>query len=112
MTQANGATTVTKIALGLATIAAGSFLLDKRPLAQRQKNQARTIKGLAISDVRAPHRNLDPPATVTAAKRLNRAAGMLALSVLADSSIEHYRGSFQNKAMFTPLMVSRSFSSI
>jgi hypothetical protein len=106
MTQANGATTVTKIALGLATIAAGSFLLDKRPLAQRQKNQARTIKGRAISDVRAPHRNLDPPATVTAAKRLNRAAGMLALSVLADSSIEHYRGSFQNKAMFTPLMVS------
>ena len=31
---------------------------------------------------------------------------MLALSVLADSGIEHYRGSFQNKAMFTPLIVS------
>ena len=107
MTQANGAT-VTKIALGLATIAAGSFLLDKRPLAQRQKNHARSIKihAQAISDVRAPRPNLDPPATVTAAKRLNRAAGMLAFSVLADSGIEHYRGSFQNKAMFTPLIVS------
>lgn len=47
-----------------------------------------------------------PAATVTAARRLNRSAGMLALSVLADSAVEHYRGSFQNKAMFTPLIVS------
>jgi hypothetical protein len=46
------------------------------------------------------------PANVKAAQRLNRAAGMLALSVLADSAVEHYRGSFQNKAMFTPLVVS------
>ena len=26
--------------------------------------------------------------------------------MLADSAIEHYRGSFENKAMFTPLVVS------
>jgi hypothetical protein len=31
---------------------------------------------------------------------------MLALSVLADSAVEHYRGSFENKAMVTPLVVS------
>ena len=43
---------------------------------------------------------------MTAARRLNRAAGTLAVSVLADSAIEHYRGSFENKAMFTPLLVS------
>jgi hypothetical protein len=43
---------------------------------------------------------------VRAARRLNRAAGTLAASVLADSSVEHYRGSFKNKAMFTPLIVS------
>ena len=47
-----------------------------------------------------------PAATVVAARRLNRAAGTLALSVLADSAVEHYRGSFKNKAMFTPLAVS------
>jgi hypothetical protein len=41
-----------------------------------------------------------------AARRLNRAAGTLATSVLTDSAIEHYRGSFKNKAMFTPLVVS------
>jgi hypothetical protein len=45
-------------------------------------------------------------ATVIAARNLNRAAGLLAASVLADSAVEHYRGSFHNKAMFTPLVVS------
>ena len=45
-------------------------------------------------------------ATVTPARRLNRAAGMLAFSVLADSTIEHYRGSFKNRLMYTPILVS------
>jgi hypothetical protein len=45
-------------------------------------------------------------AAVIAARRLNRAAGTLAASVLADSGIEHYRGSFKNKAMFLPLWIS------
>lgn len=45
-----------------------------------------------------------PAAAVKAARRLNRAAGMLATSVLADSAVEHYRGSFQNRAMYTPLL--------
>ncbi|MBV8576847.1 MAG: hypothetical protein JOZ58_17645 [Acetobacteraceae bacterium] len=45
-------------------------------------------------------------ATVRAARRLNRAAGILATSVLTDSATEHYRGSFHNRAMYTPLAVS------
>ena len=45
-------------------------------------------------------------AHVKAARRLNRAAGVLATSVLADSAVEHYRGSFENKAMFIPLVTS------
>ena len=56
-----------------------------------------------------PRQPLDPKASVRAAQRLNRAAGVLAASVLADSAVEHYRGSFANKAMFTPL-VSASLS--
>lgn len=44
--------------------------------------------------------------TVTAARRLNRAAGLIATSTLLDSGIEHWRGSFHNKAMVTPLVVS------
>ncbi len=47
-----------------------------------------------------------PTAVVTAARRLNRAAGVIAMSVLIDSAMEHYRGNFHNKAMFTPLVTS------
>ena len=49
---------------------------------------------------------LDPTAAVRAARRLNRAAGVLAASVLADSAVEHYRGAFANRAMFTPLVTA------
>ncbi len=54
---------------------------------------------------RAPER-LPPGDAVHAARRLNRAAGVLAASVLADSAVEHYRGSFHNRAMFTPLVAA------
>ncbi|MEO6968921.1 MAG: hypothetical protein ABI132_10795 [Rhodanobacteraceae bacterium] len=37
---------------------------------------------------------------------MNRAAGLIATSTLLDSAVEHYRGSFHNKAMYTPLIVS------
>lgn len=40
---------------------------------------------------------------------MNRAAGVIASAVLADSAIEHYRGSFHNKAMISPL-VAATFS--
>ena len=45
-------------------------------------------------------------ATVRAARRLNRAAGTLAAVRPGRQRVEHYRGSFKNKAMFTPLIVS------
>ncbi len=44
--------------------------------------------------------------TVLAARRLNRAAGTIAASVLIDSAMEHYRGAFKNKAMYTPIVSS------
>lgn len=47
-----------------------------------------------------------PAAVITAARRLNRAAGTIAASVLIDSAMEHYRGNFHNKAMWTPLVTS------
>ncbi len=40
---------------------------------------------------------------VVASRGLNRAAGLLAAAVLADSAVEHYRGSFENPAMVAPL---------
>lgn len=39
-------------------------------------------------------------------RQINVAAALLSLSVLGDSGIEHYRGSFQNRAMYVPLGVS------
>ena len=74
-------------ALGLATLAA-----------TRLRQQATLFPG-------APAR-LDPDAAVHAARRLNRAAGVLAASVLADSAVEHYRGQFHNRAMLTPLVTA------
>ncbi|MBY4693315.1 hypothetical protein K6W21_04315 [Burkholderia latens] len=41
-----------------------------------------------------------------AARLLNRSALLLAGSVLADSGIEHYRGTFHNRAMIAPLAAS------
>ena len=43
---------------------------------------------------------------VSAARRLNRAAGTIAGSVLIDSAMEHYRGKFHNKAMWTPIITA------
>ncbi len=49
---------------------------------------------------------VDAPGAIKAARRLNRAAGIIATSVLIDSGMEHYRGAFENKAMYTPIAVS------
>jgi hypothetical protein len=46
------------------------------------------------------------PAAVRAGRGLNRASGVLAVAVLLDSAVEHYRGSFENKAMISPLVSS------
>lgn len=43
---------------------------------------------------------------VDAARSLDRGAGLLATSVALDSAMEHYRGDFQNRAMYTPLITS------
>jgi hypothetical protein len=40
----------------------------------------------------------------TAARQLNLGAALLALAVLADSALEHYRGSYRNRAMYAPLV--------
>jgi len=45
-----------------------------------------------------------PAAIGAAARQLNLGAALLALAVLADSAVEHYRGSFRNKAMYAPLV--------
>ena len=90
-------------ALGLFGLGLGAFalLVLVAPAFRRQPEGAAAE---APADVDRP--DAGPPATVVAARRLNRSAGMLAFSVLADSALEHYRGSFNNPAMFVPPVVS------
>lgn len=76
-------------ALGVLAVAAGARALQRRPARMMRESRS------------GPH-----DATVTAARRLNRAAGLIATSTLLDSGVEHYRGTFHNKAMITPLVVS------
>lgn len=45
----------------------------------------------------------DEPVHIASARGFNHSSSLLALSVLADSGVEHYRGSFKNPAMFIPL---------
>jgi len=76
-------------------------------LAAAAMSQPRTARSVHSARLPAKRRaGPRPGASVRAARRLNRAAGMLAASVLADSSVEHYRGSFKNKAMYTPLVAT------
>ena len=80
---------VAGILAGLGGATVGALLLAARGLTKRgvQPDLSRT-------------------AAVHTARRLNRAAGTLAGSVLFDSALEHYRGQFHNPAMFTPLVTS------
>ena len=83
--------------------ASGAALAGLAALALRRP----VVAGAAVPAVlRQAPPVLDPTASVRAARRLNRAAGVLAAAVLGDSAIEHYRGAFQNRAMFTPLVTA------
>lgn len=88
----------------IGVVLALSSLVAASALSERSRSSQGTRRARATVGRRGSNRR--QVATVLAARRLNRAAGTLAASVLADSGIEHYRGSFKNKAMFTPLVVS------
>ncbi len=86
-----------------ALAASGVALLGLAALALTRRTARANHLPAVLTDM---PRSLEPRAAVHAAQRLNRAAGVLAASVLADSAVEHYRGSFANKAMFTPLVAA------
>ena len=81
----------TTLLFGLAAITAAAVLAKPRRIG-RERADPRAVK-------------TDSP-TGAAARQLDRASALLAASALADSAIEHYRGSFHNKAMYAPLAVS------
>ena len=62
--------------------------------------------GAAFIGTRDKRRQAPVQTHIDTARTFNRSSALLALSVLADSAMEHYRGSFDNPAMVTPLIVS------
>lgn len=89
--------------LGASTIA-GSVGLAFRP---RRDAGSKTSTALVTGRLPLPASPaIDHETAVRAARRLNRASGTMATSVLIDSAVEHYRGGFHNKAMYTPLVTS------
>ena len=90
-----------------AAIVAGSAAMTSRP---EGRPVVRWPRGERQGPMEPPPASVPSPGdnggTVLAAQRLNRAAGTIAASVLIDSSMEHYRGAFQNKAMYTPIATS------
>ena len=82
------------LALSVAGLATAAALLSARrrtPAPRQMRRAERTL--VSVKDQRA-----------RAARGFSRSSSLLALSVLADSSVEHYRGSFANPAMFVPLV--------
>jgi hypothetical protein len=95
----------TALALMGAATATGAALLMRKPhnWATRELPPMRPTQGLVPLPASPP---VDERGAVRAARRLNRAAGTIATSVLFDSAMEHYRGAFENKAMYTPIVAS------
>lgn len=86
------------LALGMARVAPQGW-----PRRARSPSLPKALgKGRALP----PSPRVSHADALRAARRLNGAAGTLALAVLLDSAVEHYRGSFRNPAMYTPLGVS------
>jgi hypothetical protein len=86
-------------------VAAGAVVLALRP--PRHSDPPREpMPEVPSRFMRVPSPVVDRHTAVRAARRLNRAAGTIAGSVLLDSALEHYRGSFANPAMVLPLVTS------
>jgi hypothetical protein len=92
----------------------GNLALVRAPSDPRLRRDGAEV-GSGVAHLFAPFRpeprarirtRPEPQSSVIAARRLNRACGLLATSVLLDSAIEHYRGSFRNPAMITPLITA------
>lgn len=92
--------------LGAVTARSGIALTPERAVARPVAD----IRGVGAKGLKRPWRRRraarSTEAVARAAQRLNLGSALLGLSVLADSSVEHYRGMFNNKAMFLPLLAS------
>jgi hypothetical protein len=106
--QPSGGVLAALTLLGTAT-ATGAAVLARKPHRELRGTDflplSPMVPGRSLISL-PPSPAVDERGAIKAARRLNRAAGIIATSVLIDSAMEHYRGAFENKAMYTPIAVS------
>lgn len=96
---------------GLAGAGATGLLLHaaRRRAAEEKRNGdlkaagRRTVKAPPALETKPDSSSGNAHSTRRAGAMLHASAGLLAIAVLADSGLEHYRGGFRNPAMFLPL---------
>ncbi len=89
-------------ALGVVAGAAAASALLKAAAAPSPVSKRRALTAGAL---RLAGKGAQVDAHIHAARAFNRSSALLAWSALTDSAVEHYRGSFENRAMYTPLVV-------
>lgn len=97
--------TMNRTASGIVTalgVAAGAAIAAAVLNSDSNGKQDRSRAALALRSVGKGAR---VDAHIHAARAFNRSSALLAWSALADSAVEHYRGSFENPAMYAPLLI-------
>lgn len=84
------------VVLGLAGAAAA---------VQVRRNSESAFRSVDVNGV-SGERSARDTAHLRPVRNLHAASALLATSVFLDSSVEHYRGSFKNPGMYTPLITS------
>lgn len=86
-----------KLVFALGGLALAALALGARKPRQsaRRARPSTLLRSAAVNEVQTH---------MQTAQRFNHSSALLALSVLADSGVEHYRGLFKNPAMFVPLV--------
>jgi hypothetical protein len=98
-------------ALGIAAGAAAAAAMVKAASSHpgpRSPASARALEAthkLGTSALRLAGKGKEIDAHIHAARAFNRSSALLAWSALTDSAVEHYRGSFENPAMYAPLVI-------
>ncbi|HEX7683003.1 MAG TPA: hypothetical protein VF446_05615 [Trinickia sp.] len=95
-------------ALGVAAGATAAAALVKAlasPGAVQSSRNTNAVRAARASALRLAGKGARIDAHLHAARAFNRSSALLAWSALADSAVEHYRGSFENRAMYAPLIV-------
>jgi hypothetical protein len=88
-------------ALAAAAVVKAASSRDARPT----DDALRTARRVGASALRLVGKGAHIDAHIHAARAFNRSSALLAWSALTDSAVEHYRGSFENRAMYTPLII-------